>query len=74
MRRGSDYATHDDGPDCCDLSRARRQDLDDAHEEGRMAGTANLPASACPYLAFEPEYRRWHDGRLETLPAAQRAA
>lgn len=51
-----------------------RQRLLDAREEGRQAGTANDPASKCPYLAFEPEYNQWNEGRLETLPANNRRA
>lgn len=49
-----------------------RQRLLDAREEGRDAGRLNLAADLCPYLAIEPEYNQWHEGRMETLGTQQR--
>jgi hypothetical protein len=39
----------------------------DAKIEGREAGRLNLAAALCPYIASEPQYNAWHEGRMEAL-------
>lgn len=51
-----------------------RQRLLDALIEGCEAGRLKLAADLCPYFAFEPEYKEWHKGRMETLCQEQRRA
>ena len=49
-----------------------RQKLVDARSEGEQAGRHQLAVELCPYFDFEPEYKEWHAGRLETLGSQQR--